>query len=461
MRKTAFIALAAILIFSASALAAIPVEVTIGKGAVLTLKQNAKRISLSDPDIVELILMSPTEIVLNGKMTGTTTLITWDEEGKRTFFDVMVFGDLDELRGHIESLAPGQEVEVERAADTLILKGRLKSEDTIRKIEELSKSYAAKVISYLRVAQAEQIVLEVKVAQIDRTKLKELGLSFLVRGIGHGVGGNAELTSPGFVASPGGTLGGDAGPNIIPGIDGFDLDDATPQLGISHYPTGISIFLRALANNGLAKILAEPNLIVRSGESGEFHVGTRVPVQQVTGVGGNQTVSIRFEEVGIRINFAPQVLDDGTIRLKIDPAEVSNITELLPVQNIIAPVIDTRTVRTAVDLKSGESLVMAGLLSEETRKNLQKIPILGDIPILGALFRSTRDEIDKTELAFFITPKLIKPLPPGERPMLPGEGEPTVEEEREFDWIPISIPKASGASAGQEAEGSPEAPSVQ
>ena len=451
MRKTAFIALAAILIFSASALAAIPVEVTIGKGTVLTLKQNAKRISLSDPDVVELILMSPTEIVLNGKKTGTTTLITWDEEGKRTFFDVMVFGDLDELRGHIESLAPGQEVEVERAADTLILKGRLKSEDTIRKIEELSKSYAAKVISYLRVDQAEQIVLEVKIAQIDRTKLKELGLSFLVRGIG----GNAELTGPGFVASPSGTVGGPAGLNVTPGIDGFDLDNATPQLGVSHFPTGISIFLRALANNGLAKILAEPNLIVRSGESGEFHVGTRVPVQQVTGVGAGQTVSIRFEEVGIRVNFAPQVLDDGTIRLKIDPAEVSNITELLPVQNIIAPVIDTRTVRTAVDLKSGESLVMAGLLSEETRKNIQKIPVLGDIPILGALFRSTRDEIDKTELAFFITPKLIKPLPPGERPMLPGEGEPTVEEEREFDWIPISVPKASTseASASQEAPG--------
>jgi pilus assembly protein CpaC len=449
MRKTAFLALVAILIFSASALAAIPVEVTIGKGAVLTLKQNAKRISLSDPDIVELILMSPTEIVLNGKKTGTTTLITWDEEGKRTFFDVMVFGDLDELRGHIESLAPGQEVEAERAADTLILKGRLKSEDTIRKIEELSKSYAAKVISYLRVDQAEQIVLEVKIAQIDRTKLKELGLSFLVRGIG----GNAELTGPGFVASPSGTLGGAAGLDVTPGIDGFDLDDFTPQLGVSHFPTGISIFLRALSNNGLAKILAEPNLIVRSGERGEFHVGTRVPVQQVTGVGAGQTVSIRFEEVGIRVNFAPQVLDDGTIRLKIDPAEVSNITELLPVQNIIAPVIDTRTVRTAVDLKSGESLVMAGLLSEETRKNIQKIPLLGDIPILGALFRSTRDEIDKTELAFFITPKLIKPLPPGERPMLPGEGEPTVEEEREFDWIPISVPKASTseASAAQEA----------
>jgi pilus assembly protein CpaC len=445
MRKTAFIAVALILVFSASALAAIPIEVTLGKGTVVTLKQNAKRISLSDPGVVELILMSPTEIVLNGKTTGTTTLITWDEDGKRTFFDVMVFGDLEELRGHIESLAPGQEVEVERAADTLLLRGRLKSEDTIAKIEELSKSYAAKVISYLRVAQAEQVILEVKVAQIDRTKLKELGLSFLVRGIGD----NAEFTSPGFVASPQGELGGPAGLNIGPGIDGFDLEDVTPQIGVSHFPTGISVFLRALASNGLAKILAEPNLIVRSGESGEFHVGTRVPVQQVTGVGGDQTVSIRFEEVGIRVNFAPQVLDDGTIRLKIDPAEVSNITQFLPVQNILAPVIDTRTVRTAVDLKGGESLVLAGLLSEETRKNLQKIPVLGDIPILGALFRNTKDEIEKSELAFFITPKLITPLPPGERPELPGEGEPTPEEEREFQWIPISGPKVSEASTGQ------------
>jgi pilus assembly protein CpaC len=392
MKRTPFIAVLIVLLFSATALAAIPVEVTIGQGTILALKENAKRVSLTDPTVAALILMSPTELLLNGKKVGTTTLITWDKEGKRTFFDVIVFGDLEELKEQVEALAPGSEIQVEKAGDALLLKGTLKSDDTITKIDALSKSYAAKVINFIRVLEPEQVMLEVKVAQIDRTKLKELGISALAKGIND----NAEITFPGALSiSPEGDpgLGGAAGLATTPGIEGFNLDDLVPEIGVSHFPTGVALFLRALSSKGYAKILAEPNLIVRSGESGMFHVGTRVPVQQVTGVGADQTVSIVFEEVGIRLNFSPNVLDDGTIRLKIDPAEVSNITDILQVQNIIAPVIDTRTVRTAVDLKDGESLILAGLLSEETRKNIRKIPILGDIPILGAIFRSTRKEL--------------------------------------------------------------------
>jgi pilus assembly protein CpaC len=439
MKRTPFIALLIVLLLSGTALAAIPVEVTVGQGTVLTLKEDAKRVSLTDPNIATLILMSPTELLLNGKKIGTTTLITWNEEGKRTFFDVIVFGDLEELREQIKALAPDSEIQVEQAGDALLLKGTLKSDDTIAKIDAISKSYAAKVVNFIRVLEPEQVMLEVKVAQIDKTKLKELGVSALAKGIDK----NAEITFPGALsAAPSGDpgLGGDAGLNVTPGIEGFDLDQLVPEIGVSHFPTGVSLFLRALSSKGYAKILAEPNLIVRSGESGTFHVGTRVPVQQVTGVGANQTVSIEFEEVGIRLNFSPNVLDDGTIRLKIDPAEVSNITDLIQLQNIIAPIIDTRTVRTAVDLKEGESLILAGLLNEETRKNIKKIPILGDIPILGAIFRSTRDEVREKELAFFITPKLVKPLPPGEKPELPGEREMTPQEKREFHWIPLAPP---------------------
>jgi pilus assembly protein CpaC len=448
MKKAPYIAALIVLLFSASALAAIPVEVTVGKGTILTLKQKAKRVSLSNPKIADIILMSPTEILLNGNVVGTTTLITWNKEGKRTFFDVIVFGDLDELRAKVEALAPDDEVQVERAGDTLLLKGLLKSEDTIKKIDALSKAYAAKVVNFLRVTEAQQVMLEVKVAQIDRTKLKELGVSALAKGIGS----NAEITFPGALsASPDGDpgLGGGEGINTSPGIEGFDLGDLVPEIGVAHFPTGVAIFLRALSTKGLAKILAEPNLIVRSGESGSFHVGTRVPVQQVTGVGAGQTVSVEFEEVGIRLDFAPVVLDDGTIRLKIDPAEVSNIVEFVQAQNILAPVIDTRTVKTAVDLKAGESLILAGLLSEEMRKNIKKIPLLGDIPILGALFRSTRDELETKELAFFITPTLVKPLSPGERPELPGEADITPEEEREFQWIPLGAPASEKTSMAE------------
>jgi len=221
-----------------------------------------------------------------------------------------------------------------------------------------------------------------------------------------------------------------------PGIGDFNPLDAF-QLGVSYFPAGVGAVLKALQENGFGKILAEPNLVVRSGETGEFHVGTRIPIQTVFGAGSAATPSISYEDVGIKINFAPEVLETGAIRLKIDPAEVSAISGFITFQNVIAPQIDTRTVKTSVDLREGESLILAGLLSEEMKKNIDKVPLLGDIPILGALFRSTREDITQKELAFFITPRLVKPFAPGVKPAFPTDNQPTPEEMKQFEWIPV------------------------
>jgi len=430
-----FFVLCAFLI-STTAMAAIPVEVSVGKSTVVTLKENSKRVSISDPSVAELILISPTEILLNGKKVGATSLIIWNEEGKRTFFDLFVAGDVTDLRQKLKDIAPEDEVDVSLVGTTIVLKGTIKNTETIKRIETLSSAYGAKVINLLKIKEPQQVLLEVKVAQIDRTKLMELGLSFLIKG------SEAEGTSAGLFATPDGVLTGDS-----PGIDGYDFGDIVPQIGVSHFTSGVAAFLRALSDKGLAKVLAEPNLVVRSGEEGEFLAGSRIPVQVVRGVGADSTISITFEEVGIKLNFKPEVLEDGIIRLKIDPAEVSNVVQFLSFQGAIAPEIDTRQVSTSVDLKEHESLILAGLLNEEMRKNISKIPLLGDIPILGAVFRTTRDEIETTELAFFITPSLVKPIAPGVRPELPGEASPTPEEKMEFQWIPV--PKTSKKSTEQ------------
>ncbi len=335
------------------------------------------------------------------------------------------------------------------------------------------------ILNLITMPEAQQVVLEVKVAQIDKTKLKELGISYLIKDK------NFEFTAPGLYATPDGVIGQTATTGVAststtiingvpytttsstsalgntgvgPGLGSFDLNTTPAQIGIAHFPSGVAAVLKALQEKGFGKILAEPNLIVRSGEIGKFHVGTRIPIQTVYGFGTGATPSITFEEVGIRLHFAPEVLETGAIRLKIDPAEVSAVSRYITLQGLIAPEIDTRTVNTSVDLKEGESLILAGLLSEEMKKNIQKIPILGDIPILGALFRSTRDEIREKELVFVITPKLGKAIPPGEKIELPTDNRPTPEEERQFQWIPMpgggegAVSDESGKGADNKAE---------
>jgi pilus assembly protein CpaC len=436
--------LSIIAVFSTTALAAIPVNVTVGKGTILTLKEVSKRVSIADPRVADIKLLSPTEILLNGNSPGVTNLIIWDTSGKATFFDVVVKADVTEFEKKLKEIAPGADISVESAGDTLILRGDLKNAQTKKKIEDVAKAYVPnmKIIDLLDVQEAQQVELEVRVAQIDKTKLKQFGLSFVVKGtsaetfsniVGAPQGGSTT-TSGGVTTTTSGAGSGIAG--IGPGVGSFNPLDAF-QTGVSYFPSGVGFVLKALAAKGFAKILASPNLVVRSGESGKFLVGTKVPVQTITGAGGVFTPSISFEQVGIKLNFNPEVLETGTIRLKIDPAEVSNITGFISFgSGITAPQIDTRQVSTSVDLKQGESLILAGLLSEQTLKNIQKIPVLGDIPILGAIFRSTSEEIDQKELVFLITPKLVKPIAEGTTVSLPTDNRPTPEEEKEFRWVP-------------------------
>ncbi|NJD57225.1 MAG: pilus assembly protein CpaC [Nitrospirae bacterium] len=469
-RKTVFCLIAAVILMGLASVvfagqAAIPVSVSVGKGTILTLKEPSKRVSIASPDIAELNLLTPTELLINGKKIGNTSLIIWNAQGKTTFFDIMVTPDLGQLREQLKEIAPNDDIRADMAGDTIILSGHAKNQQIVDKAVKLAQAYAVasdiktttsyvngvaketsessgKVINQIIIDEAQQVMLEVKVAQVNKSKLKELGISFLAKGNTAEGFSNLILapTSEGVSSSTGGTVttfgGGKGIGGVGPGLGSFDPLDPF-QLGVSYFPGGIGVVLKALAEKGYGRVLAEPNLLVRSGEMGKFHVGTRVPIQTVTGTGGNATVGITYEDVGIRLNFKPEVLETGAIRLKIDPAEVSNIARFLTFQGIVAPEIDTRTVNTSVDLREGESLILAGLLSDEMRKNIQKIPVLGDIPIFGALFRSSRDEIAETELAFFITPRLVKPMPAGQKPALPTDKTLTPAEEKEFNWIPL------------------------
>jgi len=450
--------------------AGVATEVIVNKSVLLNLQKPSERVSIATPSIAELIVISPTQLQINGTKIGTTSLIVWEKGGNTSFFDIRVKGDSFLLENQIREIAPNDSITVDYANDTIVLAGKAANEQTIAKAVQIAQAYAAKqdndagnsqgsiqllpmygnsvgqeaeqkenepklkVLNHIVVDEPQQVLLEVKVAQVDKNALKSLGISVLVKGA------NGEGFTN-MVGAPDGTTYSKDGLKIDPpGVAGnipwlgAISPLATYQLGGSLLKTGLGGVLRALATKNLAKMLAEPNLLVKSGQAGKFLAGSKIPIQVVSGVGAISGTTIQFIDVGVKLNFKPVVMENGLISLKIDPAEVSSISGTLAVNGY--PIIDTREIRSEVQLKDGESLVLAGLLQEETIKTMSKMPLLGDIPILGALFRSTQDDLKEKELVFFITPKIVKPNAPGDEPALPTDVPLTPEQEKEFKWMP-------------------------
>jgi pilus assembly protein CpaC len=432
-----------LVLLAGSAQAGVPTTVVVNKSVLLSLKNPARQVTVTDPEIIGVPEpLQRRQLLINGKKIGSTNLIVWEENvEKPTFFDVQVVGDRDLLETQLKEYAPRDAITVQYARDTVVLSGTVANEQTAKKAEELARAYAPKVLNHIAINTPQQVLLQVKVAQVDKTSLKKLGISALVKGgtsevftnvIGAPSSATTTTTSGGatttatFSGTPG-IAGNGAGLGSFNPLDAF-------QVGVSYFPGGIGAVLQALSTKGFAKILAEPNLLVKSGQEGNFLAGSRIPYSVLISAGGASTSSIVFETVGVKVKFKPEVMENGLISLKIDPAEVSSIAGTLAVNGY--PIIDTRDVRTTVELRDGESLVLAGLLQEEQIRTMSKIPLLGDIPILGALFRSTQNDLKEKELVFFITPKIVKPEAPGVVPVLPTDQELTPDEAKEFDWVP-------------------------
>lgn len=470
LTSSTLVMLAALLGLTANAFSGDITEVILNKSELIILQKPAKRASIAVPEIAKMVVVSPTEILIIGAKPGETSLIVWDDGGGTHKYDIRVKPDLSRLEQQIRQTAPHDRISVEYANDTLVLSGTATNDQTIAKVIRLAQAYVGKdagtgtpggaeqkdkrstesstILNLIQVNAPQQVLLEVKVAQVDKSALKSLGVSAILKGVngegfsnlvGAPVGESKTITSSGSGgASSSTTTQGTGIVGNIAGLGSFNPLDVY-QLGFSLFKPGIGAVLRALVTKNLAKILAEPNLLVKSGQDGRFLAGQKIPVSIVSGVGAISGTTIQYIDVGVKLNFKPEVMENGLISLTIDPAEVSNIAGYLQTNGY--PIIDTREVRTTVQLKDGESLVLAGLLQEETIKVLSKIPLAGDIPILGALFRSTQDDLREKELVFFITPRLVTANAPGVKTTLPTDAPLTPEQEEEFRWIPRIWPK--------------------
>jgi pilus assembly protein CpaC len=377
------------------------VGVTVGKSTLLKLPAPAARISVGNPAVADVILLNPNEVYLLGKTVGSTNVILWSKTGHSTVVDVIVGMDTAALQGKLQQLLPGEKnIKVAVAADSLVLTGTVTDAVKVDKAVALAEAYGGKkVVNFLQAGAPQQVMLEVKVAEVSKTLTDKLGAEFKYGTVSNGW--TYSLLAGFLTGTPGGT------PAAISAVKGLK-----------------SLTLDAAKTDGLVKILAEPTIMAMSGQEGAFLAGGKIyiPVPQ-SGVGGT-TITLEEKEFGVGLKFTPTVLEGGRINLKVSP-EVSELGKNVTVGTQTIPTITTRRAATTVQLHDGQSFAIGGLIKNNVTETMAAFPGLGEIPILGALFRSSEFVNDRSELLFVITPRLVKPLPPNYA--LPTDGfiEPT------------------------------------
>ncbi|NBC48482.1 MAG: BON domain-containing protein [Gammaproteobacteria bacterium] len=385
-----------------------------GKSRVLDLPVPAARISIADPSIADILSINERQIYINGKQLGTTNMILWDRADRvQRQVGLEVTHDLQTLKQKLHQLLPKEGIEVSSAKGAIVLSGEVSSPSRLDAALELAKGFAGNensVINLLQVGGAQQVLLEVKVAEVSRSFGKQIGVDLL----GLYDGGDIEI----------GLLRNAETGTLIPNLD-FDLGASTaldlPSTGaalklLSGNFAGTSVALDIAQSQGLARILAEPNLTTLSGQQAEFLSGGEfpVPIFEPSEDGGGTTVIV-FKTFGIELKFLPVVLGNDLISLKVNVSvselsdEAGVIVGASNVSSVTAvPSLRTRGADSTVEVPSGQTIAIAGLLSESARSIGDRYPGLGDLPVLGTLFRSQQFEKNQTELVIFVTPRLAR-----------------------------------------------------
>jgi pilus assembly protein CpaC len=430
------------------------------------LADRARRVSISQPEIADVVVVAPTQLLINGKAVGSTSLIVFNEKGDVTNYDLIVLPDVAALRNQLRVFLPNEKVEISTSGPSLVLRGEVSNEVVYDKVLEIAQTYLPPkpptqvspqttssnttvsvnqsprlpqtgtafagggqlafleepaahdvdrwgdkrridgIIDLLVIREVRQVELDVVVAEVALSKLREIGFDFIQR--------TNTVTSGTFLGDQSGFPSALLSPNQ--NILGNALQFLPATSGIFAFTNGsyaLTTLYRMLQNKDITEILAQPRLVMKNGRSGGFLAGGEFPVVAVT----QDTFNVEFKPFGVRLDFVPTITWSDRIDLRVFP-EVSDIDQSVAVQGI--PGLRVRRTVNRVEMKEGESLIIAGLLDRRILKDLTKFPLLGDIPILGALFRSTRFLNRDTELVFVITPRIVRALKPGEKPQLPS-----------------------------------------
>ena len=394
-------------------LAAAPLHIIVGKSVVIRLETQLKRVLLSNPAVIDAMAMDRNEVVVEAKAPGTSSLILWDESGSSRMMDVTVDLDVASLRTAIDQAYPGRSIEVKADGDRLILTGHVPTQHAEDELVKMAGIYSKDVVDSLaqQSSHQRQILLEVKIAEVDRTRLDQIGFNFLSTGAGNTLGTlSTQQFGPitGAGGSPVQVTGGTSGAS-----GSFGLSDLL-NIFIFNPNINFGAVIKALQESSVLQILAEPNLLALSGSKASFLAGGEFPFPVVQGGQSIGVVTIQFRPFGVRLDFNGTIADDDTVRLQVSP-EVSSLdfTNAVTISGFTVPAIATRRADTEVELRDGQSFAIAGLLNEQDTVQLSKIPGIGDIPVLGKLFQSRSIQKSKSELVVLVTPRIVDPIGTG------------------------------------------------
>jgi len=386
---------------------------TVGKSVVVASALPLQRVSVGFGDIAEATAISPYEVLLNAKAPGVTSLIIWQRGGAKRFYNVEVSAShfvadsrVLSVRNEMARELPGQSIDLSFENETVFLRGTVKDVTSADRAVSIASTLGKTVnLLYVDIPPPEaQILLKVKFVSVDRSAGLQLGLNIISTGATNTIGslGTEQFSPPTVTATPN-------APTTTTIADALNVFFLRPDLNL-----GATI--KALQTKGLLQVLSEPNVLAENGKQASFLAGGEFPFPNVSaGTGGAPVVSIQFREYGVRLTFLPVITPRGSIHLQVAP-EVSalDFTNGLMISGFNVPALTTRKLDTQVELAEGQSFVIGGLLDNRTTDTFEKIPFIGDIPILGKFFQSKSVSKTNTELIVIVTPELVRPIPAGQ-----------------------------------------------
>lgn len=386
-------------------------QIDIGRSGLVRTPWKVSRVSVADPNIADVQVVGPQQVMIVAKNPGATDVALWGEGEQVMQIPVQVNLDLQRYRQQLSRFLPGSKLEIEQVRDTLLVRGTLPRAEQAAQLKGFLEGSGLKYADATQVAGVQQVMLQVRVAEASRTALRSLGVNAIYGGDdffgGSTIGGNPSNLS----------IAPAAGANVQQGLpfvvnQAANVGSAVTLFG--GFPgADLEFFIQALAENQYLRVLSEPTLVAVSGEEATFLVGGEFPIPVVQGTtsGAGTSITIEFKEFGVRLLFRPTVMGDGGIRLFVAP-EVSDLSDLgaVIIQDFRIPSLLTRRASTTLEMKSGQTFAMAGLIDRKTTARTSNVPGLGEVPVLGSLFRSVRYETGETELVVLVTASLVEPL---------------------------------------------------